>query len=51
MRFCWMHATVGVWFGFVLALFVVEPLGLQRGASATVVTILGAVAGSHGWIL
>ncbi len=72
-RFWWMHAMVGVWLIFALALFVVEPPGLHRpldrrgratpeGAflrllrvhmvllTLSLVTILGAVAGSHGWM-
>ncbi len=72
LHFWWMHAMVGVWLIFAVALFVVEPLGLHRllhrGGSATpeaaflrllrvhvilltlaLITILGAVAGSHGW--
>jgi uncharacterized membrane protein len=72
VQFWWMHAMVGVWLLFTLALFVIEPVILRRyfhqGATATpdvafmqlhrahvvlltlsVVTILGAAAGSHGW--
>lgn len=73
LHYWWMHAMVGVWLIFALALSVVEPLGLhrllRRGRSATpeaafvrllrvhvvlltlaLITILGAVAGSHGWM-
>lgn len=72
-KFWWMHAMVGVWLIFALALFVIEPLRLHRrlrdARSATpeaillrlhrahlvllvlaLVTVLGAVAGSHGWV-
>lgn len=70
--FWWMHAMVGVWTLFVLALFIAEPFILHRHfrgwATArpavafrclhrahwlllvlSLVTILGAVAGSRGW--
>ena len=73
LHFWWMHAMVGVWLIFALALFVVEPLGVRRhlhrgGGAASeavftrllrahvvllalaLVTIVSAVAGSHGWI-
>ena len=72
-NFWWMHAMLGVWLIFALALFVIEPLGLHRrlrnARSATpeailsrlqrvhlvllvlaLVTVFGAVAGSHGWV-
>ena len=63
-RFWWMHAMVLVWALFTTMLFVVEPLGERRHAAETdlarlerlhwvalalsLVTIFGAVAGSHG---
>ncbi len=77
-QFWWMHAMVGVWTVFALALFVIEPLARRRrlrageavGPSAiladaalarlqrvhvvllalALITIAGAVAGSHGWV-
>lgn len=72
-QFWWMHAMVGLWLIFALALFVLEPLFLQRrtpdearrtpeAAMArlqrvhlvlfvlALITIAGAVAGSHGWV-
>jgi uncharacterized membrane protein len=72
--FWWMHAMVGVWLIFMLMLFVLEPLFLDRWLEAraktapdatftlvqrlhwvllgiSLITILGAVAGSHGLYL
>lgn len=72
-QFWWMHAMVGLWLIFALALFVLEPLILHRRSPdealrtpeaalvrlrrvhlmllvLALITIAGAVAGSHGWV-
>jgi uncharacterized membrane protein len=74
IAYWWMHAMVGLWAIFVIGLFVVEPLILDRRLPALatrrpaatfawlavvhwllltlgLITVFGAVAGNHGWLI
>ena len=74
LAYWWMHAMVGIWAIFAIALFLVEPVILDRRLPVlarkrpaatfawlarvhwlllmlSLITVFGAVAGGHGWLI